>query len=146
MKMSHSGTGRVSRMVMRPMTLYESGDSKGSISLRKLFMAQDEIAVKSEIDVRRIAYLICRGGWPKSLGHNEKIALRQAYDYYDAVVESDISYADGVSRNPQRVKLFLRSYSRFIASDAKIANIRADMLVNDVDTLDENTIFSYINA
>src|SRR5665647_187915 len=146
MKMSHSGTGRVSRMVMRPMTLYESGDSKGSISLRKLFMAQDKVAVKSELDVRRIAYLICRGGWPKSLGHNEKIALRQAYDYYDAVVESDISFADGVNRNPQRVRLLMRSYSRFIASDAKVSNIRADMISNDLDSCDDNTIFSYINA
>lgn len=146
MTTSHSGTGRISRMVMRPMTLYESDDSNGLVSLRELFKEQKEISVKSEIDIHRIAYLICRGGWPKTLGHSEKIALRQAYDYYDAVVESDISLADGINRNPQRVKQLMRSYSRFIASDAKVTNIRADMSSNDSDTLDENTIFSYINA
>lgn len=146
MATAHSGTGRISRMVMRPMTLYESDDSNGTISLRELFVEQDKVAVKSELDVRRIAYLICRGGWPKSLGQSEKIALRQAYDYYDAVVESDVSFVDGVKRNPQRVKLLMRSYSRFIASDAKIANIREDMSSNDLDTLNDNTILSYINA
>jgi predicted AAA+ superfamily ATPase len=90
--------------------------------------------------------LICRGGWPKALGHSDKIALQQAYDYYDAVVESDISLADGVIRNPQRVKLLMRSYSRFIASDGTVANIRKDMASNDMDSLDDKTIYSYINA
>ncbi len=146
MTTSHSGTGRISRMTMRPMTLYESGDSSGSISLGELFCEQKEIAVKSALDVRRIAYLICRGGWPKVLDQSERIALRQAYDYYDAVVESDISNADGVNRNPQRVKLLMRSLSRFTASDAKVTNIKSDMVSNDLDSLDEDTIYSYINA
>jgi predicted AAA+ superfamily ATPase len=82
MTTSHSGTGRISRMNMRPMTLYESGDSSGSVSLGELFREQKTLAVKSELDIRRIAYLICRGGWPKSLDQPEKIALRQAYDYF----------------------------------------------------------------
>jgi hypothetical protein len=133
-------------MVMRPMTLYESGDSNGLISMEELFKEQKEFTVKSQIDIRRIAYLICRGGWPKSLDQSEKIALRQAYDYFDAVVESDISKVDGVNRNPQRARLLMRSLSRFIASDAKVTNIRADMVSNDLDSLDEDTIFSYINA
>lgn len=146
MTTSHSGTGRISRMVMRPMTLYESGDSNGLISMEELFKEQKEFTAKSQIDIRRIAYLICRGGWPKSLDQSEKIALRQAYDYFDAVVESDISNVDGVNRNPQRARLLMRSLSRFIASDAKVTNIRADMVSNDLDSLDEDTIFSYINA
>lgn len=146
MTTSHSGTGRISRMVMRPMTLYESGDSNGLISMEELFKEQKEFTVKSQIDIRRIAYLICRGGGPKSLDQSEKIALRQAYDYFDAVVESDISNVDGVNRNPQRARLLMRSLSRFIASDAKVTNIRADMVSNDLDSLDEDTIFSYINA
>ncbi len=146
MTTSHSGTGRISRMVMRPMTLYESGDSNGLISMEELFKEQKEFTVKSQIDIRRIAYLICRGGWPKSLDQSEKIALRQAYDYFDAVVESDISKVDGVNRNPQRARLLMRSLSRYIASDAKVTNIRADMVSNDLDSLDEDTIFSYINA
>ncbi|MCD6322472.1 MAG: ATP-binding protein [Clostridiales bacterium] len=146
MSTSHSGTGRISRMIMRPMTLFESGDSTGSVSLGDLFKEQKNFTVKSEIDIQRIAYLICRGGWPKALDQSEKIALRQAYDYYDSVIESDISLADGVKRNPQRVKLLMRSYSRFIASDAKITKIKADMVANDLDSLNEDTIFSYINA
>ncbi len=143
---SHSGTGRIARMTMRPMTLYESGDSTGSVSLRELFKGNDAIIVKSETNIRKLAFLICRGGWPKSIGYSEKIALRQAFDYYDAIVESDISEADGVKRNPQRVKLLLRSFSRFIASDAKNTNIKNDMISNDSDSLNEDTIFSYINA
>jgi len=146
MSTSHTGTGRISRMVMRPMTLFESGESNGSISLGDLFNEQTNIAVKSEIDIRRLAYLICRGGWPKAVGQSEKVALTQAFDYYDAVVESDISAVDGVNRNPQRVQLLMRSFSRFIATDAKITNIRLDMVSNDLDSLNDGTIFSYINA
>jgi hypothetical protein len=146
MTTSHSGTGRISRMVMRPMTLYESGDSNGSISLLELFRGNEDLTAKSEIDFRQIAYLICRGGWPKAIGQSEKIALKQAYDYYDAVVESDISFADGVTRDPQRVKLLMCSYSRFIASDGTVANIKKDMSSNDTDSLDEKTIYSYVNA
>ncbi len=143
---SHTGTGRISRMVMRPMSLFESDDSNGSIALHDLFSEQGDIAAKSMIDIRQLAYLICRGGWPKALDQSDKIALRQARDYYDAVVESDISAVDGVFRNPQRVKLLMRSFSRFIASDAKITSIRADMVTNDSDSLDEDTIFSYLTA
>jgi predicted AAA+ superfamily ATPase len=146
MSTSHTGTGRISRMLMRPMTLWESGDSSGSISLAELFKQHEEISVKSEVDITNLAYLICRGGWPKALGYSDKIALRQAYDYYDAVVESDMSIADNIRRNPQRVKLLLRSYSRFISTEAKITNIRADMVTNDRDTLSDDTIYSYINA
>jgi len=143
---SHTGTGRISRMVMRPMSLFESGDSTGSISLTDLFSKKKDITAKSLIDIRQAAYLICRGGWPKALDQTEKIALRQARDYYDAIVESDISAVDGIYRNPQRVKLLMRSFSRFIASDAKIPGIRSDMITNDTDLLDEDTIYSYITA
>jgi predicted AAA+ superfamily ATPase len=128
------------------MTLFESGDSDGSVSLKELFEEQSKIAAKSTLDIRRIAYLICRGGWPKALDQSEKIALRQAYDYYDAVVEADISNVDGVNRNPQRVKLLMRSLARYTASDAKVAKIREDMVSNDLDTLNEDTVYAYINA
>lgn len=143
---SHTGTGRISRMVMRPMSLFESGESNGSISLGSLFCEQKDIAAKSLIDIHQAAFLICRGGWPKALDQTDRIALRQAIDYYDAVVESDSSAVDGIDRNPQRVKLLMRSFSRFIASDAKLTHIRADMITNESDSLDEDTIFSYINA
>lgn len=146
MSTSHSGTGRISRMIMRPMTLWESGDSNGKVSLSDLFDGQKDIAGMSSIDVIHLAYLICRGGWPKSIHPNEKVSLMQAYDYYDAVVESDISLADGVQRNPQRVKLLMRAYSRGISSEVKITSIRSDMISNDSDTLHEDTIYSYLSA
>ncbi len=146
MSTSHSGTGRISRMLMRPMTLWESGDSNGVIALSDLFEGQEDIAGMSSIDIIRLAYLICRGGWPKSLHPSEKISLIQAYDYYDSVVESDISLADGVQRNPQRVKLLMRAYSRCISSEVKISNIRSDMISNDSDSLSDDTIYSYISA
>lgn len=146
MSTSHSGTGRISRMIMRPMTLWESGDSNGKVSLSDLFDGQKDIAGMSSIDVIHLAYLICRGGWPKSIHPNEKVSLMQAYDYYDAVVESDISLADGVQRNPQRVKLLMRAYSRGISSEVKITSIRSDMISNDSDALHEDTIYSYLSA
>lgn len=146
MSTSHSGTGRISRMIMRPMTLWESGDSNGTIALSDLFEGQEEIAGMSSVDIIHLAYLICRGGWPKSLHPSEKISLMQAYDYYDSVLESDISLSDGVQRNPQRVKLLMRAYSRNISTEAKLSHIRSDMITNDSDTLSEDTILSYISA
>ncbi|MBE0601129.1 MAG: ATP-binding protein, partial [Firmicutes bacterium] len=146
MSKSHSGTGRIARMIMRPMSLFESEDSNGTVSLEQLFANQQEVSARVDLDLRHIAYLICRGGWPKALGYSERIALRQAYDYYDAVVESDISNTDGVSRNSQRVRLLMRSYARFISSDAKLTSIRADMANNDADALSTDTIYAYINA
>jgi predicted AAA+ superfamily ATPase len=144
--LAHTGTGRITRMLMRPMTLSESEDSNGAVSLGELFAGPGQIATESQLDLEDLAFLICRGGWPKAVGQSQKIALQQARDYFDAIVESDISRADGISRNPERVKTLMRSYARFIASDTKMATIREDMQVNDLDTLDFNTIASYINA
>jgi len=146
MSHAHSGTGRISRMLLRPMTLYESGESNGSVSLRDLFSSPKPLAVESPLGIEELAFLVCRGGWPKAVGQTPLVALQQAYDYYDAIVESDISRSDGISRNPQRVRNLMRSYSRFVSSDAKMATLREDMVVNDIDALDYNTILSYINA
>lgn len=143
---SHTGTGRIARMLMRPMSLYESGDSKGKISLRELFEGNVERTAKSDLGIRDLSFLICRGGWPKAIGQTERVALQQAYDYYDSVVESDLSWADGIQRDPQKVRKLMRSYSRFLASDGKLTNIRSDMAANESDNLHEDTIASYINA
>lgn len=143
---THSGTGRIARVVMRPMTLFESGDSSGTVSLGGLFRHRQSLAVQSQVDIHQLAYVICRGGWPRAQGQTERIALRQAFDYYDAVAEADISQADGVTRNPHRVKRLMRSYARHIATDAKITNIHRDMLANETDTLSVDTINAYINA
>lgn len=146
MSNSHSGTGRITRMTMRPMSLFESKDSDGSVSLRSLFGSKNEISADSNISIEELAFLICRGGWPKAIGQSQRVALQQAFDYVDSIVNKDASRVDGIAKNPQRMKNLLHSYSRFIASDAKITTIRDDMVANDVDTLDYNTVYTYISA
>lgn len=146
MSNSHSGTGRITRMTMRPMSLFESKDSDGSVSLRSLFGSKNEISADSNISIEELAFLICRGGWPKAIGQSQRVALQQAFDYVDSIVNKDASRVDGIAKDPQRMKNLLHSYSRFIASDAKITTIRDDMVANGVDTLDYNTVYTYISA
>lgn len=142
----HSGTGRISRMLMRPMSLLESGESTGNVSLASLFNENYDVSASVESDIEELAFLICRGGWPKAVGKSVKVALQQAMDYYDAVVNSDISRVDGKERNPERAKLLMRSYSRNIGSQAKFEEIRQDVLGNDVETFGIVTLYDYINA
>lgn len=145
-EISHSGTGRISRMLMRPMSLFESGESSGSVSLEGLFYTDYEVSASVESDIEKLAFLICRGGWPKAVGKSVKVALQQALDYYDAVVNSDISRVDGKERNPERAKLLMRSYSRNIGSQAKFEEIRQDILGNDVESFSIDTLYDYLNA
>lgn len=145
-EIAHSGAGRFTWLTMRTMSLYESQDSSGEVSLKDLFETPDKIRGISNADINKIAYLICRGGWPRTIGMKEKIALMQAFDYYDAVVHSDINRADNVEKNPERVKRLMKSLARHQGQQVAIAAIKADMIANDIDTLDEDTISSYINA
>lgn len=147
-ELHHTGTGRIARLLMRPMTLWESGDSTGAVSLGGLFNSPEPISAATPGDLNSIAYLTCRGGWPQAanISSDHEIALDQAIDYYDAVVNSDIQRVDDVERNPERVKRLMRSYARFQGSQTSLAEIRKDMVANDEDTLDEATIESYLNA
>ena len=142
---SHTGTGRIVRMKMRPMSLYESGESSGQVSLKELFEGKEPEGTDSH-SLEEIAFEICRGGWPKAIGIQEKAALQQAIDYYDAVVSDDISRADGISRDKDRTRRLLRSYARNIASQASLETVRQHILANDTDTFDSATLYSYINA
>ena len=143
---SHSGTGRITRMLMRPMSLVESGDSSGEISLKELFNSKYKGESASEAGLEDIAYLICRGGWPKAVGYSKKIALQQAFDYYDGVVNSDVSRVDNKERNPERVKLLMRSYARNIGSQIKYEEIRKDIAGNDIDSFSIISLYDYISA
>lgn len=145
-EISHSGIGRISRVLMRTMSLYESRDSNGTVSLKKLFDGSATVASSSNLDINRIAYLICRGGWPNAVNRKEKVALQQAINYYDGLVDRDINESAGAPRNRERLQRFLRSYARNIATQATITTIKADMLFNDTNTLDEDTIAAYIGA
>ena len=142
----HTGTGRFAWVLMRPMSLYESGESNGNICLKNLFDTPEQIAGINVLGLKEIAFLVCRGGWPRSTFMDEDVALEQAYDYYDAIVNQDISRVDDVKRNAERVKTLMRSYARNQGAQISNALLKADMKANDVDSLDEDTVISYVNA
>ena len=141
----HTGTGRIVRMQMRPMSLFESKDSTGQVSLMDLFNKKD-ISTVDNHSIDEIAFLICRGGWPAALNHSKKIALKQAFDYYDAVVNDDISRVDRVKRDSERTKRILKSYARNVATQASLETIRSDVISNDVETFDKEALYGYLNA
>ena len=144
-EITHTGTGRISRMLMRPMSLFESQESNGSVSLSELFSGKTNIDGENIIDIDELAFLICRGGWPKAIGLKQYIGLSQAIDYYDAVVNSDISRVDNIERNPERAKRLLRAYARSIGTQTKLISLSDD--VNEENSLGTNpTIYNYINA
>ena len=145
-KITHSGTGRFSWLTMRPMSLFESGDSTGDVSLRALFDGQTAPDGESKLDIDRLAFLVCRGGWPKAVGMRDEIALDQAADYFDAVVRSDINRADNVTKNPERVRRLMRSYARNQGAQISNAVIAQDIAANDEKGMNEETVASYLNA
>ena len=142
----HSGTGRFAWLTMRPMTLFESGESNGCVKLSDLFTSPAKIFAKNVLNLEDIAFLICRGGWPMAVGLPDEIALEQAFDYYDAVTKEDVSKVDGVKRASERVRRLMRSYARHQGTQASIATLREDLKNNDASSLDENTINSYLDA
>ncbi|MCD8325849.1 MAG: DUF4143 domain-containing protein [Lachnospiraceae bacterium] len=145
-EITHSGTGRFTWLTMRPMSLFESGDSTGEVSLKDLFDGMTDVDGGSEMDIDRLAFLVCRGGWPQALDMRDEIALDQAMDYYDAVVRSDINRADNVQKNPERVRRLMRSYARNQGSQVPNTVISQDIAVNDEKPLNEETVSSYLNA
>ncbi len=142
----HSGTGRIGRLRMRTMSLYESGESSGSVSIEDLFNGNRINPQRNALSIEDIAYLACRGGWPAATMMEGEIALDQAIDYYDSVVDYDIKRVDGVRRDSQRARRLLRSFARNIAAQVSYATYKADMASNDSDTLDEDTVADYIKA
>ncbi len=142
----HTGTGRFSWLTMRPMSLWESGESNGMVSLEHLFQAPDQIEGINDLGLEDVAFLTCRGGWPMASLLKDNIALDQAFDYYDAVVKQDINRVDETDRNPERTMRLMRSYARHQGTQANLSVIRQDVIANDEDTLDTGTIHSYIEA
>ena len=141
----HTGTGRISRLLMRPMSLFESKDSSGEVSIKDLFEGKNISAV-DETSLEKMAFLICRGGWPKAIGLDEKPALFQAIDYFGAVVSTDISRVDSTKRDKEKAKRLLKSYARHVGTQSSLETIRQDMLVNQSDTFDQVTLYSYLDA
>lgn len=142
----HSGTGRFAWLTMRPMSLFESGESNGDVSLGSLFTTPEKILAKNKLKLQDIAFLICRGGWPLAVSLSKEAALEQAFDYYDAVTKEDITRVDGVKRASARVQRLMRAYARHQGTQVSIGTLKEDLKNNDTTTLDDNTINSYLNA
>lgn len=146
----HSGTGRFAWLKLRTMSLWESEDSTGEVSLAKLFATDKEsyfVEGINHIDLTRLAFLTCRGGWPKAINKkSEKASLMQATEYYEAVTRFDVSRVDGVKRDGELAQRIMRSYARNQGSQATAGTILADVITNEGDDVSENTIYSYLKA
>ncbi|MBQ3345405.1 MAG: ATP-binding protein [Kiritimatiellae bacterium] len=145
-EIQHSGTGRISRMKMRPMSLWESGESSGTVSLGNLFGQGDFDGGESALTLEELAFMTCRGGWPSVVGMKGKTALDQSFDYVESVTESDISKPDGVSRDPDTARRIMHSYARLQGTQAAYTVIRNDIANHEIDSFNEDTIASYVGA
>ncbi len=143
---AHSGAGRIVSVDMDPMTLAESGDSTREVSLAALFDGLSDVAGHSDCDVERMAYLVCRGGWPYAVTRaKDDSALDMAFDYLATIAEQDISRADGVTRNPQYARLIMAEYARLSSSQATQSTILKDLKSRDID-LSRDTVNGYLAA
>jgi predicted AAA+ superfamily ATPase len=141
---AHSGTGRIARMLMRPMSLFESDESNGKVSIKDLFEGNRDISAKSNLTIEQIANAICRGGWPAAVKSGIQ-SSRIAMNYVDAIINLDIHRVDGVEKDPERVRLLLQSLARNISTLATSRTIMDDMQVNEASITDK-TLSSYLNS
>lgn len=144
-KQMHTGTGRIGRIKMRPMSLWESGDSNGKVSLKSLFAGED-VSATNNVDLEQIAFLTCRGGWPRAISQAPEIALGRATDYLEAVINSDINRTDSSLKNPSTAATLLRSYARLLGSQAPLTAIGQDMAESGSREIDVRTVQAYISA
>ena len=142
----HTGTGRIARLTMRPMTIWESGDVKGAVSFADLFEGKDVVGSPSELQLEDVAELICRGGWPGAMGLKGRAARGPAKEYFEAICEADISRVDDTLRDPLRVRGVMKSLSRLQGTQSSASVICGDVKANDVSTLTEDTVYSYLKA
>lgn len=143
----HTGTGRISRLKLRTMSLWESEDSTGDVSLGKLFKNSDSVDGTSNIDLDKLAFLTCRGGWPKAiLKKSPKAALAQAFDYFDSVVSNDIKRVDDIERDEELARRIMRSYARNQATQATAGTILADIKNNGDEKMSDTTVYNYVKA
>ncbi|MCQ2593072.1 MAG: DUF4143 domain-containing protein [Treponema sp.] len=142
----HTGTGRFAWIKMRPMSLYESGESTGEVSLKEMFNQPEQLSANNKLSLDDLAFLICRGGWPEAVDMDKDVALDQAFDYYNAIVNTDISRVDDVKRDPERAKRLMKSYARNQGTQSAYTVIRDDIAANDSDLITDDTVYAYTNA
>lgn len=142
----HTGTGRFAWIKMRPMSLYESGESTGEVSLKEMFNQPEQLSATNKLNIDDLAFLICRGGWPEAVDMDKDVALDQAFDYYNAIVNTDISRVDDVKRDPERAKRLMKSYARSQGAQTAYTVIRDDIAANDSELITDDTVYAYTNA
>jgi predicted AAA+ superfamily ATPase len=141
---AHTGIGRIARILMRPMSLYESKESNGEVSVKDLFDGKTDIGAKSTLTIEQIANAICRGGWPAAV-LSRKQSPQLAINYVDAVINLDIHRVDGVEKDLERVRILLQSLARNISTMVKARTIMDDMRIN-ASSITDKTLSSYLNA
>ncbi len=139
----HSGAGRIARLRMRPMSLFESDDSSGDVSLSRLFEGQCDPVLIGDVDLERLAHLIVRGGWPGGLQAKNSSAISK--EYIKAILEEDAHRADDVKRNVAKLRLLLRSLARNESTTASDATLKKDIKVIDEEDIDSKTITDYLD-
>ncbi len=145
-KLLHSGTGRIGRISMRTMSLWESGESTGTVSIKDLFDGIGIDTTDNYMDIEQVAFLLCRGGWPKATQLKGDIALNEARDYYEAIYKTDIHRVDNTRRNSERTRLLLRSYARNQGAAISFNKISSDIKENDNQSISYETISDYVDA
>ena len=142
----HSGAGRIARLRMRPMSLWESGDSSGNVSLRKLFTGENDSVMTGDVSLIHIINLIVRGGWPGSIGMSPESAGLLAKEYINAVINDDASRIDGIKRDKQKLELLLRSLARNESTTASNLTLKKDMQATEGFDIDKETIAMYLDV
>lgn len=145
-KLSHTGAGRISRLRMRTMSLFESEESTGEVSLKELFDSKIDIESSTDLTIEKLAHVIVRGGWPASVVLDNEMALKRVQDYIDAIIQSDISKVDGIEKNRQKVEQLLKSLARNISTSASLATIQKDSEEGESESISVPTVTSYITA
>lgn len=145
-KMRHSGTGRIGRLFMRTMSLWESGESLGNVSLEDIFEGKLLEPQENVLTLDDIAFLLCRGGWPRATLLKNELALGEARDYFEAIYKVDVHRVDKVRRSSERTRLLLRSYARNQGSAISYCKMEEDILQNDNQSISDETIADYVDA
>ncbi len=141
---AHSGIGRIARMSMRTMSLFESRESNGDVSLSSLFEGRHDVGSIADFDIERIAHAVCRGGWPEAVTEpDDETALSMARNYIAQLIDSDIEEMDGIVRNKTWMRSILRSYARNVSSEASLSTIAADM---QGEPPSRETVSDYVDA
>ena len=141
---AHSGVGRIAPLRMRTMSLFESGESSGAVSLRALFDGERDVAALADLDIEDLAFAVCRGGWPEAvLDPDDEVALDHAGNYVEELLGADIEAMDGVRRNATWMRSIMRSYARNVSTEAPLTTIAADM---QGEPPSDATVAEYVDA